>query len=232
MSEAQPAPAHIQHLLDMLEAKRKRSIQFRRVIILAVLVMISIFAITIWSRINNFDADTFMVALERDAAAKVWPATSRELDSLSRTVGPAIHRAMAAELDELLPRLGARIATESDLFQENVHKMMLASLDKHFLQEMKEKGPTMKELFSEFSAEGTAYDDLIRRLQASSRGWAQDQLDTIFQEHLLILQSINESTQKLMSEAKADVQEGKTQTAEDVLSLFVEIFNTRLNEGK
>lgn len=225
-----PDPRRVLELLAQVQEEQRRGVNQRRAVLGAVVLMFVVFGLFVWHRVETFETDRFVVSLQEQAATRVWPATARELDAIGKDAVPAISEAMQAEMSALLPRLSERARSEAETFQLNVSEMMRASLDKHFLAEFQEHREVLRDELPAFSSESPLYDDLVRRLRASARGWAQDQLDRIFEDHLKVLQSINETVQQLMAEARTEVEAGREQSAEDVLFLLVEIFNARINE--
>jgi hypothetical protein len=105
---------------------------------------------------------------------------------------------------------------------------MKVSLDKQFVEAASSRQGELKERFPRFSENPDAYQELMERMQASSRVWAQGQLDTTFQKHVLLLQSINETVQELQVQAGAERAKSGDRSMEDVLFLMSEIFNTRV----
>jgi hypothetical protein len=126
-----------------------------------------------------------------------------------------------------MPKVSDRLAAEGALFQEHVHARMTSSLDGAFAKAVTERGDALKARYPQFAADPARYDSLIEKLRARSQTWAQVQLDSTFAEHIAILQSINTSVQALAVEGQGE--KGDAKSMDDVMSLFLEIMNTRLN---
>ena len=77
----------------------------------------------------------------------------------------------------------------------------------------------------------TLSDDLIIRLQTKSQQWAHNKLDTIFQEHINTLQSLNESVLALQKEATRN-QDGtlKRASMDDLVLITSELLNSRIGD--
>jgi len=72
----------------------------------------------------------------------------------------------------------------------------------------------------------------VARLNAATQAWAMRQLDTTFEKHIAVLQSINEQVAILSKQSVAEdrAKNGDPQ-AEEVMELFVQIMNSRLEGG-
>ncbi|MCB9766435.1 MAG: hypothetical protein H6741_00360 [Alphaproteobacteria bacterium] len=196
-----------------------------------VLLMIGTFGLSTWNLVHNFDQEALMANLQEHAATTVWPLVSAELDKVAEDALPAISAAMAKEAENLLPRLGERLSAEAAIFEKNMSKRMQESLDRDFAAALAEQDAALRAKLPDLSKDSALYDDLLRRLQASARVWAQEQLDGIFAEHIHVLQSINESVVVLGQQAASERGERGEVSPEDTLSLFIELLNTRMNEG-
>ena len=82
-----------------------------------------------------------------------------------------------------------------------------------------------------FAEDDDLYGELVERLEKRCQAWAMDQLDTTFAQHVAILQSINETVSDLMVQAGEDRVENGDVDLDYTLELFVDVFNTRVNEG-
>jgi phosphoribosyl-ATP pyrophosphohydrolase len=216
-------------ILESIAEERARGRKTSRVISIGVLVLFILFGFTLYSRLMNFDSDALMEHLSSQGSTRIWPQISEELDDLAQAAVPAISDAMVEEASNLLPVLGDRLNEESEIFQNQVAETMETSLNSHFLQAAEENDEAMQDRLSLFSTEGEFYDDLMESLNARTQGWAQSHLDSTFERHVALLQEINETTKVLQLEADAQRADGTTATPDDVLLLFVEIMNARLN---
>ena len=86
------------------------------------------------------------------------------------------------------------------------------------------------ERFPDFHDNPEAMEALNEQLLRASRDWANTQLDTTFHDHFQILDSINQTFYAMEGEARDQITDGQTPAnLEDVLTLFLEIIDTRLN---
>jgi|GEM_PF-2239928 len=217
-------------LLDEIAEERNRGNRIRRIVGLVVLAFLLLFAFNIVSGVRNFDTTVLMTRIQESATTTVWPLVSRELDSVAKDAVPAIQEAFEAEAESLLPALNEKIVTESEVFQNNVNKKITESLDAQFLSAANAHKDTLKEQLPQFSSDAEAYDALMKKLHAHAQGWAQGHLDSTFKEHINVLQSINESFRKLQAQAHGASAEDGDPAVDDVMMLFMDIVNTRMNE--
>lgn len=226
MSEADRARALLQEIAEA----RAHGARVRNAITGLIFAFFLIFAVSIYAKVKNFDSDQLLMTLEEQAAMTVWPRVSKELDGIAEDAVPAIQAAFTAEAENLLPALNEKLASESQVLQENMNKRMQDQLDAALASALKEREEELKGKLPEFGEDEELYADLVRRLETSSRQWAMTTLDTTFSEHIAILQSINESTQKLLAQAEEQREDGVEHTSDDVILLLVEMLDGRVNE--
>ena len=218
----------VHQLLDQIGEERAKSRMHRRAFTAGFLLIFVIFFGNLYAKITGFDTDVFMVELQSQAATTVWPVYSAQLKGVVDDAVPAISDAMKAEAAELLPKVSDKLKAEAEVFQLNMGEHMKASLDQQFLAAAEARQGDLKARFPRFSEDPDAYEELVVRMQTSSRLWAQEQLDTTFEKHVLLLQSINETVQTLQIQANDERVETGDRSMEDVLFLMSEIFNTRV----
>lgn len=225
-------------ILRQIGEERARGVRQGRIFGVVLLAMFTLAGGSVYWRITHFDTAQLQVSIEREASARVWPLVSKEMDRIAADAVPALSAALTAEAGQFMPNVSEKLAGESVLFQQHVHAKMTESLDAHFAQAVAEHGDALKSRFPQFAANPEKYDALMAKLSARAQQWAQAQLDTTFAQHILILQSINSSVQLLAMQAAAPPAPGAAPGAaadgksmDDVMSLFLEIMNTRL-EGK
>ena len=220
-------------LISQIEAARTQGGRIRLAVTLIVLLMFGFFGMSIRSKIKAFDDQALVLHLQEQAAKTIWPRVSRELDAIAVQAHPAIVSAFEAEAAALLPKLSDKLSAEALVLQANLNKQIKTSLDGALAAAMKENEAALKEAMPDLANDSVLYDDLVRRLQVSASQWAQEQLDTIFHDHVHVLQSINTSVATLQEQVAAEEAAGNRQPADvdQALMLFVEIINARLNEG-
>ena len=216
-------------LLDKLAEERIRSRKITRAVGLGVLVLFLMFGFTLYRKVVTFDADALILHMQRQAGTQVWPHVSREIDALSRQAVPALTDALNDEMENLLPSINETLVEESVALQEHLDQAMKVSLSNHFRTAINENEDALKDRMAMFSMEGEFYDDLMESMQNRAQGWAQDQLDATFSRRVEVLQEINEPTQALREDADAQRTAGVEASLDDVVMLFMEILNTRLD---
>ncbi len=218
-------------LLEEIQEERAKGGKIRLATTLIVLLMFGIFGLSTYNKIQGFDDEALLTHLQEQAAQTVWPEVSKELDAVARDAVPAIQAAMVAEAENLLPKLSEKLSSEALVFQENMNSRMKNSLDSALATALEERRDEFKGKVPSFAQDDELYGELTERLQVHCQEWAMDQLDTTFEQHVLVLQSINESVSKLMAQVAKQRASGE---AGDVdldytLELFVEVFNSRVN---
>jgi len=214
-------------LLDQLNAETARAARTRRVVGGLLVSVIAVFILNVWWQVRTFDGDAMLASLEIHATTTVWPGLSDELEAVGQEAVPAISEAIASEANVLLIRATEQLTNESVIFQENVGQHMHRSLEPAFVDASSEEDEALDERLRTFSADPDVHAELLRRLQVSSRQWAERELDSTFAEHVELLNSINETVQVLVRQA-GNTEALQGQAPEDVLMLFMEIMNSRL----
>ena len=153
------------------------------------------------------------------------------MDKVGNEAVPALTAAMTAEMDAFGPKLMDRLTAESLILQNNLNEHMKTSLNGALAEQFGVHKDELKGKLEPFAVDDSLYDDLLRRLQASSQDWAQEELDTTFAEHILILQSINETVIKLSDQAREQREEQGDVTVDDFMLLMTEILDSRINEA-
>ncbi len=218
----------VHQLLDQIGEERAKGRMHRRAFTAGFLLIFVIFFGNMYAKITGFDTDAFMVELQSQAATTVWPIYSAELKKVADDAMPALSTAMADEATNLLPKVSEKLETEGLVFQANMAEFMKTSLDEAFVTAAEANKETLVARFPRFSEEPDAYQELVERMQSSSRIWAQVQLDTTFEKHVLLLQSINDTVKTLQTQAADERAKTGDRSMEDVLYLMSDIFNTRV----
>jgi len=222
--------ARAAELLGLMRKERQRAMYARIGATVAVVLILVIFAAKTYNRIKTFDVDSFFVALQVEGAKKVWPVVAQELDRVANMAAPALTDAFAKEGMDLGPRLQEVLASESEILVVNMQARLAGSLDEALKKEDVVGKSGIAERFPTFHDNPDAMQTLNEQLLRATREWANEQLDTTFVEHFQILDSINQTFYAMEGEARDQLEEGQTAAnAEDVLTLFFEIIDTRLN---
>ncbi len=216
-------------LLKQIAAERAKGTRQGRIVLVVVLSMFAVTIGSVWYRISHFDTRLLESEIERQTSTRIWPMVAKETDAIAADAVPALSAALVAEAAEFMPKVSERLAAEGELFQTHSHEKMTAALDAHFASAVAEHGDALKARYPQFAANPERYDALITKLRSHAQDWAQGQLDSTFAQHIVVLQSINTSITALAAEGQDKAAEEKSM--DDVMSLFLEIMNTRL-EGK
>lgn len=225
-----PTREQVAELLLQMRKERQRAAYVRTGATLGVILILVIFTWRTYSKFTTFDVNTFVTALQVEGAKRVWPAVSNELDSLADAAVPALKDAFAAESLEFGPRLQTELEKESEILVTNMTERLGAALDVALKDANLAKKSKIIEKFPSFKDNPEALEALNDALTRSTRDWAHNQLDTTFARHLQLLQSINETFQRMESQVRQELNAGKTPTSlEELLTLFLEIVNMRLN---
>jgi len=215
-------------LLGQISQERAAAAGFRTKSGLAILAMFLLFAGVIYNKINNFDTEALVVELQRSATRTVWPLVYKELDKVGKEALPALSKAVSDEVAKIGPVLSTRLDGEAKIFQLNMAKKMRTSLDGALAGEFAANKDKLKGQLKPFTADDAAYDDMVRKMRKAGQDWAHAKLDSTFSKHIRLLQSINETVQRLGVQAKKG---GATaDSMDDVMLIVAEILNARVNE--
>lgn len=215
-------------LLGQISKERAAAAGFRTKSGAAILAMFLLFAGIIYNKINNFDTEVLVAELQRSATRTVWPMVYKELDKVGKEALPALSKAVSKEVAQIGPVLSTRLDGEAKIFQVNMAKKMRTSLDGSLAREFTENKDKLKGHLKPFTADDAAYDDMVRKMQKAGQDWAHGKLDSTFSKHVLLLQSINETIQRLGKQAKKGG--ASADSMDDVMLLVAEILNSRVNE--
>lgn len=218
-------------ILEEIKEERAKGGKIRLATTLIVLLMFGVFGLSTYNKIQGFDDEALLVKLQEEAAQNVWPEVSKELDGVAEDAVPAIQDAFVEEAENLLPKLSEKLSSEAVVFQDNMNQRIKTSLDGELKSELEAREDEFKGKVPSFAEDDDLYGELVERLQKRCQAWAMEQLDTTFAQHVAVLQSINETVSDLMARVGEDRVENGDVDLDYTLELFVEVFNTRVNEG-
>jgi len=219
------------HILEEIKEERAKGGKIRLASTLIVLLMFGVFGLSTYNKVQGFDDEALLVKLQEEAARNVWPEVSKELDGVAEDAVPAIQDAFVEEAENLLPKLSEKLSSEAVVFQDNMNQRIKTSLDGELKSELEAREDEFKGKVPSFAEDDVLYGELVERLQKRCQAWAMEQLDTTFAQHVAVLQSINETVSDLMGRVGEDRVENGDVDLDYTLELFVEVFNTRVNEG-
>lgn len=219
----------VQSALDALRAERGKGRTIRLATTGVIVLFVLVFVGSLYSKVNNFDVDGTVLAMQSHGQRTVLPLYSKHLQAVGKDAVPALSDALRDEAEALLPRVSERLTTEAGVFQTNMANHMKASLDRDFRSAIESREADFKARFPAFAANEEVYEDLARKLQVASQSWAQGKLDTTFAQHIALLQSINETVQSLQAVAREERKDGDSAPEmEDALVMMAEILNSRV----
>jgi len=220
----------VAEILGEMRQERQRAMYARIAATVIVVLILAIFATKTYKNIQQFDVDTFFAALQVEAAKRVWPIVASELDRVADAAAPALTDAFATEAMELSPRLQEALTAESEILVTNMQARLASSLDEALKAKDVVGNSGIGERFPRFQEDADALQELNEQLLRAAREWANTQLDTTFADHFMILDSINKTFYEMEGEARKSIEAGEQPAnLEDVLTIFLEIIDTRLN---
>ncbi len=223
--------AKSRELLAELNAERQKGTKIRRALTGGILLMFALAIGNTYLKVKNFDSEAFLASLGEQTNAKVWPLVTREMDKIAADAVPALSKAVADEAAAIMPKVSAQLVVEEAAFREHLHERMKSSLDAAFRTAAEAQKVKLEERFPQFTKDPARYDALLGRLNAGVQHWAMEELDTTFKAHIDVLQSINVKVQSLQTLSEADREKHGDPEAQEVLELFLEIMNARM-EGE
>jgi len=222
----------IREIMNDIRGERQQGLLLRRLTVGAVLLMFVFFASNIYGNVKAFDTEVLMSTLQKNAAQRLWPMVSTELDAVSVETIPIITDSLAMELRKIGPKLSKAVLAEQAVFQSNMGTYMGKSLTKQIDVHFDEYDGKLNVHYKTLMEDEQLFTDLGVRLQSRSQQWAQEQLDTIFNAHLRSLQSINETVAILGKQTRVPSGDAGTASIDDLVLIFSEILDSRLNAGE
>jgi hypothetical protein len=221
--------AEIKEIMESIKTARYAALRKRRAVLGLLLCMFAVFGMNVYQKIVTYDTEVLMATLQKNAAHMVWPLVSDELDSISEKAIPIITDALTTEVMGLGTKLTDSIQAEEAVFQTNMAKYMKKALERDLKNAFNERNAELSSHYSQFSDGGLFNEELAENLQKRCQQWAQDELDKSFSQHLMILQSINETVQELSKQTRANSGDAGKASMEDLVLIVTEILNSRLN---
>ena len=220
----------VHQTLAAIRAERGKGRIIRLVTTSIVVLSVLLFIGSTYGKINNFDVEATVVALQAEGQRTVLPVYQKRLQAVGEAAVPALSEAIQNEAETILPRVSERLAAEALVFQTNLGEHMKASLERDLRAAIDGRSDDFKKRYPDFAKEDGLYADFLTKLQNAAQVWAQDKLDTTFSQHVALIESINQTINKLRDSSKAQkaVADGTAPEMEDVLVLMAEILNTRV----
>ena len=218
-------------LLDKISEARGRNQKTRLVITVLVLLSFVIFGVNTYQKINSFDTTKLMAKLQDNAAHKVWPEVHYELNSIGDQVIPVIADSLEKELQSIGPNFSEKFNEEARVLETNLSNYLNQSLQRELNLRFKKNKDRFEKKYADALNAASLSEELVPRLQEKSQQWAHQKLDTIFQDHINTLQSLNETVQGLQKEATRN-SDGtlKKASMDDLILITSEILQTRIGD--
>ena len=218
-------------LLDAINEERQRGNRIRLISMTLIGFCFGFFAISVYNSIKSFDSNVLFDSLQESSAKIVWPMVSDELDTISKVAVPAISDALVSELSNLGPKLSETTMRESQTFQENMGTHIASSLQRELDMAFAANKERLDGEAGKVVDDPMLKDEMLASLQLKTQQWAQNQLDTTFEEHLLLLQSINETIQSLQEETLDPDGTAGTASIDDLVLIVTELLNERIGDN-
>lgn len=216
-------------LIAQLRRERARGNTIRMATTAGLVASVLLFFGSLYSKVNNFDADGTMMALRKHGQDTIVPRYTSSLQQVGAEAVPAITTALQDETESLLPRVSEALSQEAVIFQNNMGKHIEASLEREFRVAMKANQEALKKKYPEFAVDDETFELLFTKVDAGFRNWAHGRLDTTFGRHVALLESINQTIQILQKQERSRRgPDGKPPEVEEALVILSEIMNARV----
>lgn len=242
-SEAQLTAAH---------AQTQRHVRLLRTWLpVVVLLIIAIYVLAIRSTINAIDGDKLGSALEQKITG-LSPKVQRALQDVGSEAGPVVSKALEVEANRVIQQFGNKVDEQVDQMRQTLPDKMRGMLDTKLRDLRRSQLVRLQQELPELAKDPQKYEQLLDAVSAGTHEWAQKQLITTFQKHLLELERLKKILQRVATAdmaavAKAD-GDGKALPAgatpgdvqgvsastgrispEQMLGMWLEIFEEAMN---
>ena len=219
---------------------------------LVVLVIIASYVLCIRSTIKAIDGDKLGNAIEKRVSA-LTPKVQKAVQDVGTEAGPVVSKALETEGAAVIEKFGHKIDGEVERLREELPNKMQGLLDIRMRDLKKAQLLRLQQELPELSKSPQKAEQLLDALAAGTHDWARKQLTSTFQKHLVELDRLKTTLQKLATVdvaaiAKADgdgkalpagatpgdvvgVQASKHSkiSPEQMLSMWLEIFEEAIN---
>lgn len=216
-----------------------------------VLVIIFLYILGIRSTIKSIDGDKLGAALEQKVSA-LSPKVQRALSDVGGEAGPVVSKALETEANRVVQQFGNKVDEQVDAMRQTLPDKMKGMLDTKMRDLRKAQLVRLQQELPELAKDPKKYEQLLDALSAGTHEWAQKQLTSTFQKHLLEMERLKKTLQKVATTdlnaiAKAD-GDGKALPAgatpgdvagvsaatnrispEQMLAMWLEIFEEAMN---
>ena len=219
---------------------------------LGVLLIIGCYVLGIRATIKAIDGDKLGNAIEKRVSG-LTPKVQKAVQEVGQEAGPVVSKALETEASKVLDQFGHKVDKEVQRLRDELPNKMQGVLDVRMRDLKRAQVARLQQELPELVKDPKKTEALLDALAAGTHEWARKQLTTTFQKHLVELDRLKTTLQKLAAVdvaaiAKAD-GDGKALPAgatpgdvvgvqaekhmrispEQMLSMWLEIFEEAIN---
>lgn len=238
--------------LTTAHAQAQRQVRLLRTWVpVAVICIIALFLLGIRSTFRSIDGDKLGSAIERRVST-LTPKLQRSLQEVGSESGPEVSKALETEAGRVIDRFGGKVDEQVEQMRQQLPDKMKGVLDAKLRDLRATQLVRLQQELPELKSQPKKYEQLLDALAMGTHKWAQNQLTSTFQKHLLELDRLKRILQKVATTdmaavAKAD-GDGKTLPAgatpgdvvgvsadshkispDQILAMWLEIFEEAIN---
>ncbi len=221
---------HIKQIYEAIKEEQKKGNLISRISVVTVVLIFAIFGWGLYSNIQSFDTDGLMKNIETKAQKSIGPKVLDQINDITKNVRPEIEEAFSDGTENMAAKMQTTLKQEQETLDKNLKaymkEKMTATIKKQLEVQKKEADPGGKKLSEDDDLAG----DLAQKLEQHVIDLAQEELDSTFAEHLVILDKMNETVGKLGKQSQVGHKGGKPST-EQLLLIIAEIANSQLNSN-
>ncbi|MSQ83878.1 MAG: hypothetical protein EXR77_13500 [Myxococcales bacterium] len=184
---------------DLVKAHAAAQKQVRRLrtwLPLVVLAVIACYVMAIRATFQAIDGDAMAGAIEKRVAG-LNPKIQKAMQDVGNEAGPVVSKALETESARAIDLFGGRIDSEVARLRTELPDKMKGQLDKR-MRDLRRAQLARLQLELPQAVTNTAKaEQLLDAISAGTHEWAQRQLTTTFQKHLLELERLKRTLQKL-----------------------------------
>jgi len=163
-----------------------------------VIAIIAGYVLGIRSTIAGIDGDKLGAALEKRVSA-LTPKIQKAAQDVGSEAGPEVSKALEAEADRVIGRFGGRVDEEVARMRDELPSKMQGVVDVRMRDLKRAQILRIQHEFPALAQDPKKAEKLLDALSAGTHEWAQRQLTSTFQKHLVELERLKRTLQKLAS---------------------------------
>ncbi len=208
---------------------RAQTRKYRIFFTVFLLLLFAVFGLQIYGLFRSFDEDQLLAALDRRVVRDVWPMAASELEQVRRKVTPKLATMLADKMEQTGPRLVKALEVEGDRLRGALAKKPEAALSAAMAKSRREHRKVIAAAFPELAKESPARIDAMTEAVGNRvRQWGVNQFSGVVEEGVTAIVGIKETLDRMKP---GQAEDGSVPNPEDILGLFLEIVNARL-EGE